>query len=102
MNYRRGFFRAWVILAVLWVAGVAVLWGPFIYEVWDFEQYLEQNPFPVGGKAPPRGPLGVFTDPRGWFEQLLRAIALAVLPPALFRGVGAASAWAIAGFRENK
>ena len=31
MNFRRGLFRLWVILSVLWVAGVALVSGPDVY-----------------------------------------------------------------------
>jgi len=31
MNYRRGLFRLWVILAVLWIGGVALVSGPDVY-----------------------------------------------------------------------
>jgi hypothetical protein len=32
MNYRRGVFRLWVILAVLWIGGVAWMSGPNVYQ----------------------------------------------------------------------
>jgi hypothetical protein len=98
-RHRRGLFRMWLVLAAIWSVTIAVLWGPFVYDMYDFEQ----NPFgkfdPVIKEAEPRGAFGIITEPRGSFEYLLRVIALAVLPPAVFLVLGAALAWAIAGFR---
>ena len=31
VNYRRGLFRLWVILAALWIGGVALVSGPGVY-----------------------------------------------------------------------
>jgi hypothetical protein len=35
MNYRRGLFRLWVILTVLWIGGVAFVTGPDVYRDFD-------------------------------------------------------------------
>ena len=80
MNYRRGFFRAWVLLTVLWVVGVAYVSGPDLYP--EFKLI---------------GPPGTH-DP---WDSLLRSTAVAFLPPLALLALGAMLGWAFSGFRRQ-
>lgn len=117
MNYRRGFFRAWVLLTVLWIAGVAYVSGPDIYSAFDqaaLKTAVEKDPI-----VEPKGPVAVFDamplppqprspwlerqhtwdpDPWGW---LLRSAAVAFLPPLALLALGAMLGWVFTGFRRH-
>jgi hypothetical protein len=121
MNYRRGFFRAWVVLAVLWVASVAFVSGPDVYSAFDaaaFKALIDKAPIveqpkdsPIDPNIPvislrrpePRAPWlenqpDWTPDPRGW---LLRSTAVAVLPPLSLLVLGAMLGWVVGGFRRQ-
>ena len=119
MNYRRGFFRAWMMLSVLWIAGVAFVSGPDVYQAFDqaalkakvekdpivpAEQLKPQGPFIILEEPKPRSPWlalreGWNPDPWGW---LLRTGAVAFLPPLALLAVGAALGRAFSGFHDNR
>jgi hypothetical protein len=85
MNFRRGFFRLWIVLTVLWIVGMSwAKWDTLLGRPWTFD-------WPQGGESW-KPPLIV---PRG------RAVMLITLPPLGLLGFGCALFWVAYGFRRK-
>jgi hypothetical protein len=112
MNYRRGFFRAWVLLTVLWIGGVAFMSGPDVYrefrEVAAIDAAMARvseaearrgEPLKPEELPPEANPFLRFDyDPWG---SLAKTGALALLPPLTLLALGAALGWVFSGFRRQ-
>jgi hypothetical protein len=83
MNLRRGLFRLWIIVAVLWVAAATwALWDRF-FDPWvDF-------------------PAAVPSDQETLEYQRLYALALIVVPPIALFVVSLVCFWVARGFRQH-
>ena len=120
MNYRRGLFRLWVILTVLWVGGIAIsVWQYASAEyrsIADYQAaYAKMGPWerhrdPVslaqmndremiarydylkGDRAPE-------FNPSPW---LVEGAGVALLPPLALLALGTVLGWAFSGFRHAK
>ncbi len=128
MNWRKGFFRAWVVFTVLWVMAVSA--GAYVYGGWktyhDASRELAKvNKFESASKAE-KAEMRI-KDP--WIGVTYRAIfdcgsetltqcvissrkrmwaglkisgAIAVAVPAALLALGATLAWVFKGFRQSK
>src|SRR5215208_5046631 len=101
MNYRRGFFRAWVMLSVLWVGGVAFVSGPDVYREFALEASIEKDLAATAGRyeiLPEAQLVPVEHDPfpHPW-RSLRRSTALAALPPLILLALGAMLGWVFSG-----
>jgi hypothetical protein len=81
----RGLFRLWLVLSVLWVAGVG------IYAWWSFPMEVP----PWAASVP--GAESLLAEDRR--SAIWDASLLAVLPPAFVLALGSALVWAFRGFR---
>lgn len=104
MNYRRGLFRLWLLLAVAWLAVVAFAYGRSVYQ--EFEQAalkaaIEKDPIVLQ----PAERESWLRDGQAWkpapWAALMRALAFAALPPGAVLALGAALNWALSGFRRD-
>lgn len=113
MNYRRGLFRLWVILTVLWIAGVAFVSGPAVHHEFRWAaasqatlQGMSDEELMVAlaraQEAERRGerPGEPAPTPNPW-GSLGRTGAVALLPPLALLALGAALGWAFSGFRHQ-
>jgi hypothetical protein len=83
MNLRRGFFRLWIAVAVLWViAATWILWD-HVFDPWAA--------FPVV----------LPSDREALNYQRLYAVALIVVPPIALFGFGLVCFWVVRGFRQH-
>lgn len=127
MNWRRGLFRLWLVLSVLWIGVVGVItWWKFPVDDWVVvSEEPDRNPPPPGFTVdkPPFDPSKPFTivkprphefDPDEYLASKraedMRALTkerhsaiwfasiLALLPPALVLALGSALVWAFRGF----
>jgi hypothetical protein len=116
LRVARGLFRLWVVLSVLWIAGLAIeTWRTFPVDDWinpstgtkrlltDEEVGLGRNPPPPGfviDKPPfdPSKAYQVVLD-KERRSAIQSAILLAFAPPALMLAFGSALVWAFRGFR---
>ena len=95
LRVARGLLRLWLVLSVLWIAGVG------IHAWWAIPLY--ENPISWG--AIPVEPLSdapPLPDAPWIIEQraaIRFAILLALVPPAFVLALGWALAWALKGFR---
>jgi hypothetical protein len=95
MRFRRGLFRAWIVLSALWIASWA-------FYIWDSQLVATED-------KTGRQFVGYHTDfGRGWTEPKdfsasdylsLAGIGLGI--PVVVLGLGSAIGWVIAGFRPN-
>ena len=99
LRVARGLFRLWLVLSVLWIAGVGVVtWGTFVYpEV----VVCEEVEAPAPGSCLPRSVVLELQpewdkDRRAAFQF---ALLLALVPPAFLLALGSALVWAFRGFR---
>jgi hypothetical protein len=97
LRVARGLFRVWLVLSVLWIAGVGVMeWRTFVYEYRDVD-VCEELEAPAPGSCLPRS----YAD---WVNPNSRArfrfaLALAFVPPAFVLVLGSALVWAFRGFK---
>jgi hypothetical protein len=90
----RGLFRLWLVLSVLWVAGVGYLtWKDYPD---DRVRVCEQGE-PARGCLPPG--FVIDRDPLWADPAFHRGILLALVPPAFVLALGSALGWALRGFR---
>lgn len=85
MNIRRGLWRVWAILSLLWVAFVA----------WDLDVRCLMGMNPTSAKPWCTSPLA---DPVGVWTWALAAMASG---PLISAAAGLAIAWIAAGFRRD-
>jgi len=111
LRVARGLFRLWLILSVLWVAGVAFMaWEKFA----DIDRLETQAIGKSDTSIPrPRGPWDDYADPmappvvsKTAAEERRTAIwgdgiRIAFLPPVFVLALGAALVWAFRGFGES-
>jgi hypothetical protein len=119
LNYRHGLFRLWVILTVLWVAGVAFVSGPDVYREFHLaaamqaaenrrledlsdEELLAIVRGQAEAQAIPAKPIqGTPVRTLSPWGSLGRTRAVALLPPLALLALGAALGWAFSGFRHQ-
>jgi hypothetical protein len=82
----RGLFRLWLVLSVLWIAGVG------IYAWWSFPTEV-----PPWAASSPSEVASLLAEDRR--SAIWEASLLAVLPPAFVLALGSALVWAFRGFR---
>jgi hypothetical protein len=120
MNFRRGLFRLWVILTVLWVAGITFLSGPGVFG--EFRQAAAEQAertrvlqamsdeelmallaqSQAEAQANPAKPVqGTSVRALNPWGSLGRTGAVALLPPLALLALGAALGWAVSGFRHQ-
>jgi hypothetical protein len=112
LNYRRGLFRLWVILSVLWIAGVGLVSGSDVYLEFRKVAALDAarsrlreaearpgEPLKPDELPPEANPfLGFELDP---WSSLRRTGAVALLPPLALLALGAALGWVFSGFQRE-
>jgi len=101
LRVARGLFRLWLVLSVLWIAGVGIVtwqWLPVDKIIWpgdpppavfDPGYYLADHskPYVVSRDIERR-------------EAIHFAVVLALLPPALLLALGSALLWVFRGFQS--
>lgn len=101
----RGLFRLWLVLSVLWIAGVGVVtWQTFPEEPWGLHDPIVEE---TDLTAPSKRPSGAF-DPDKYLAAKVAAerrsavwhgSLLAILPPAFVLALGSSLVWAFRGFQ---
>ena len=124
MNWSRGFFRLWLTVSILWVAGVT--WAGYINVIEPRNKVAAEhacfearrlnpaalNPFDCfEGNTTPAPPAGFVADQRvrgDWrFDDLVplsfhwHYILIALLPVLIVLLLGMALRWIVAGFRRT-
>jgi hypothetical protein len=74
MSWKRGLFRAWVVLSTIWVVALAV-------SLWASWQTALVMPKPTGGEV-------FYTVSRPWWFNHVRVAILAIVPPVLVFAIG--------------
>src|ERR1700720_3811923 len=102
LRIKRGLFRLWIALSVLWICGVAVTtdWGRLTNSGECAKCQSQEQCFDAL-KAAGKNPFGAY-DPQdiaGWDEVEVRA-GFALIPPVFLLALGAASVWVVRGFRQ--
>jgi hypothetical protein len=83
MNFRRGFFRLWIVLTVLWIAGSLLAeWDALLGRPWTLD-------WPQRGESAPVIP------------SRIRAVMFITLPPLGLLGFGYAVSWVAYGFHKK-
>jgi hypothetical protein len=97
MNWKRGFFRVWLVLSLAWMAYVGIMFGPSILDPirdpgeraktsWTWEEAQSPNL-----RAPPTNLI---------LARFWSVSALAMSPPIAMLLGGLATAWIFFGFRR--
>jgi hypothetical protein len=108
LRIKRGLFRLWIALSVLWICGVAVTtdWGR-LSNSGECAKAKTQEECSAALAAAGKNPFGAYVPdkavmaPAGiaWDEVAVRA-GFALIPPVLVLALGAASVWVVRGFRQ--
>lgn len=110
MNWSRGFFRAWLVVSLLWIAGI----GTLTFNTWPRDDWQPSHPADRYQSKPatPADPYANFAPAsdaqmdamalhrREVMGHLWRAAWLSLLPPAVALGFGCALLWVSRGFRK--
>lgn len=98
MNWKRGLFRAWIVLTALWLTGwLAFAWlDPGIPSLMrDCEEAREHTLKALGDAA-------VAQCVRTWEEKRTEFLRNALVPPILLLIVGVLAHWIVRGFRTQQ
>jgi hypothetical protein len=89
MKWRRGLFRMWVVLSVCWIVAVgAIAWSGMP------RNYQGDEEHPTG-----RSFIDRIVREHEREQDIKLGVAIAFVPPIIVLALGAATAWAIKGFR---
>lgn len=96
VNWRRGLWRAWIVLSIIWVSLVVVVVG-VAFGWWVDSTGFGYTDLVVSGSNSPPDDL---VSPDN--VRIGRVLLVAVVPPLLLLMSGAATFWIISGFRSGE
>jgi hypothetical protein len=101
LRVARGLFRLWLVLSMVWVAGVGVhTWRTFpSYEpyVYDSDTFLGELRGDIAPRFPAREEPAVVAVVKR--HAVIQSVIRAVVPPFFVLALGSALVWAFRGFR---
>jgi hypothetical protein len=106
MAWRKGFFRLWLVFAILWVLFIAAANAPDVWREWQAVQEWLADPLQANVQHPLiKAILGQVYDCIGdWCSTpppmgaLHSFLTVGLVPPLALLAFGAALAWAFRGF----
>jgi hypothetical protein len=101
MDLRRGFFRLWLVAALIWIAAVVAVEYrdtaiPSLRK--SCSELLDFSMDSTGAKL---GPVDVAKCDQVWSEERIRIASVAFGPPLACLLAGLLLAWIVAGFRRR-